>query len=99
MKSLIFSLLLLSTAITSFAQNKLISFFNALPADSRNGIEIKKVNGKWIAHSYETEQTLAIKLNAAGSYLQIIDNGTGGGATTFQLKIFKDNIYSINLWF
>jgi hypothetical protein len=91
MKSFILTLLVFSAAITSFSQNKLISFFNALPEENRNGLEIKKVAGKWIAHSHETEQNLGVKLNTAGTYLQIIDNGTGGGTTTFQLKIFKDN--------
>lgn len=91
MKSLILSLLLLFFTSISFGQNKLINFFNALPEGSRNGIEIKKVNGKWMAHSQETEQNLPVKLNTTGTYLQIVDNGTGGGTTTFQLKIFKDN--------
>lgn len=70
---------------------RLVSAFNKIPAENRNHIDIKKINGKWMGLSGETEQQLSVKLNQAGTYLELKDPGTGGGVTTFQLKIFKDN--------
>jgi hypothetical protein len=78
-----------STLIAKAQTPKLISVFNKLDEANRHHIEIKKTNGKWIGFSHETDQTLSIKLNTAGTYLEIKDPGTGGGVTTFQLKIFK----------
>jgi hypothetical protein len=82
----------LISAFASIAQTpKLIAAFNNLPAENRNHITIKKITGKWIGVSGETEQKLTVKLNATGAYLEIKDPGTGGGVSTFQMKIFKNN--------
>jgi len=91
MKVLFLVIAFIITAVQVTAQNKLVKAFNNVPADARNQIDIKIANGNWKAHSGETDQDLAIKLNAAGTYLEIKDNGTGGGTTTFQLKLFRDN--------
>jgi hypothetical protein len=92
MKQYIYLITLVFSSIISKAQTpKVITAFNKLEEANRHHIEIKKTNGKWIGFSHETDQTLIIKLNPAGTYLEIKDPGTGGGVTTFQLKIFKDN--------
>ncbi|MFM2337455.1 MAG: hypothetical protein RL115_648 [Bacteroidota bacterium] len=92
MKRLIFLFAVaISTLMVNAQTPKLITAFNSLDESNRHHIEIKKSNGKWIGFSHETDQTLQIKLNAAATYFEIKDPGTGGGVTTFQLKIFKDN--------
>ncbi|MCX6318686.1 MAG: hypothetical protein NTW29_15500 [Bacteroidetes bacterium] len=92
MKQLILLAGFILTAAISQAQTpRLVTAFNKLAAENRNHITIKKMNGKWMGHSGETEQQLSIKLNAAGTYLEIKDPGTGGGVTTFQMKIFRNN--------
>jgi hypothetical protein len=92
MKRLFALAVLLLTVFSASAQTpKLVATFNGQPEEQRNHIEIKKINGKWMGRSGETNQNLSVKLNAAGTYLEIKDPGTGGGVTTFQLKIFKDN--------
>jgi opacity protein-like surface antigen len=91
MKKIVLLTFLFVATLANAQQVSLVEVFNKKPAEERNGISIKKVNGKWVGHSTETEQTLSVKINAAGTFLEIKDPGTGGGVTTFQLKIFKDN--------
>lgn len=88
---LLFTLLLTAATITKAQTPKIITLFNSFPEADRNHIEIKKMNGKWMGHSGETDQDFAVKLNAKATYLEIKDPGTGGGVTTIQLKMMKDN--------
>ncbi len=92
MKKIILVATIIISAVSSMAQtSKIIAAFNKLPDDNRNHIDIKKIGGKWIGISGETENKLSVKLNATATYLEIKDPGTGGGVTTFQMKIFKNN--------
>ena len=92
MKQILLFTLLFTTALVTKAQTpKIISIFNSFPEEARNHIEINKMNGKWMGHSRETDQDFAVKLNTKATYLEIKDPGTGGGVTTFQLKMMKDN--------
>ncbi len=88
---LVFTALLVNTFALTAQTPGLISAFNNMPEENRNHIEIKKINGKWMGHSGETDQNLMVKINSNLTYLEVKDPGTGGGVTTFQLKMFKDN--------
>jgi hypothetical protein len=71
----------------TFAQSKMVGYFNKLSAERKGGITIKVKAGKATAESGTGK--CKVTLDEKNGYLQIIDDGTGGGVYTVELAVFK----------
>jgi hypothetical protein len=81
---------LVMTATTSaFAQNKMVDFFKMLPKEDQLGLSIVQKGGKYIVLN-DVETPCKLTIDDKNGFLEIIDNGTGGGTNTLQIAQFKD---------
>jgi hypothetical protein len=87
MQKSISTLLLIMSCTLLNAQSKLIGYFNKLPNEHKHDFKITKKGNKYIADA----GTGAVKviLDEANGFMQIKDNGTGGGTFVYELAIFK----------
>ncbi len=74
--------------ITTFAQSKMASYFKKVDEERKGGITLTVKAGKATAESGTGK--CKVILDEKNGYLQIIDDGTGGGTYTVELAIFKD---------
>jgi hypothetical protein len=76
----------------AISQMNIVDYFNKLPLPNKSEIgTIKKDPKKKDAYWYLSplEDTLNLTVDLKNGFLEIIDNGTGGGITTIQLAKFK----------
>ncbi len=88
MKKLLFLITIVILQQITFAQSKMVDFFKKLPSDKKVGIVIKEKAGKFNAESATGK--CKITVNDKNGYLQIIDDGTGGGVSYVELGLFKN---------
>jgi hypothetical protein len=58
-----------------------------LPTEKRDNIKVTEKNGKF---KTDIETPNSIVVDDKNGFLQIVDDGTGGGKLTYQLAMFKD---------
>lgn len=72
----------------SFAQSKLVNYFNLLPKEHQHGYTISKKGKTYVADA--GTGAVQVVVDDANGFLEIKDSGTGGGTFVFQLAIFKN---------
>lgn len=87
MKKIITTAFVLVFSIFAQAQSKLVNYFKKLPKEMQQGFTITK-NGNGFSADAGTGPC-KLTLDEANGFLEIIDDGTGGGTTTYQIAIFK----------
>jgi hypothetical protein len=99
-KLLAFLLLIFSTeAFSQKSPQGVVDYFNLLPEDLRV-FSLKQKNGKWTSISPITEEEISTVVDAKNGFIQITDEGTGGGTqqTTVVLyrKANKDAVIAVS---
>jgi hypothetical protein len=84
-KTILFFLVVLITT-TTMAQSKIVKYFNKLSAENKHGYGINFKGGKYKVVS-DTECSIIV--DDKNGYLQLNDNGTGGGNFVLEMAIFK----------
>jgi hypothetical protein len=87
MKKILIVFFILASFNTIQAQSKLIGYFNKLPKALKHEFTITKT-----ANSYTADAgtgVVKVLLDQANGFMQIKDNGTGGGTVVYELAIFK----------
>jgi hypothetical protein len=87
MKKIVIALLLLISFIALHAQSKLVGYFNKLPKAHKHNFKITKKGNSYTAN-VGTED-VKVLLDEANGFMQIKDNGTGGGTMVYEMAIFK----------
>jgi len=89
MKKYLILLLLVIFGINSFAQQLTIfDYFEKLYEDDKISYKIENIEGEWISQSnagYEIKATVDI----INGYIEIIDEGTGGGNVKLQVVLYR----------
>ena len=89
MKKIAFTLFLALLMLSLFAQKlTVIDYFEKLPPEIIDDYKIENAEGEWISKSnagYEIFPTVDI----INGYIEIIDEGTGGGTTKLQVVLFR----------
>jgi hypothetical protein len=81
------TIIFLAITTITMAQSKMTSLYKKLPADKQSSITIKEKAGKFTATSGTGK--CKITVNDKNGYLQVIDDGTGGGTFYIELALFK----------
>lgn len=92
----LFIILLSFTSISLYAQSKMVKYFNMLPSDKRHNVKVTEKGGKF---KTDIETPNSIVVDDKNGFLQIVDDGTGGGKLTYQLAMFKDATGKVVLGF
>jgi hypothetical protein len=97
MNKIFFLILLFLATTTLHAQSKMANFYNSLPKENKQDIVIKQKSDKYIAFDEALEVECKLILDEKNGFLQIVNNGTGGGTNTIQLAQFKDASGNVTL--
>lgn len=89
MKKTIFTLCLIFLTCLTFAQSKLINYFNKLPKEYQYGYVITKMGESYTADA--GTGSCPVLVDNANGFLEIRDSGTGGGTFVFQLALFTNS--------
>ncbi len=89
MKNIFILMIAFATSSCSLAQSKLINYFKMLPKAQQHDFTITKKGSGYVADAGTGE--VPVTIDEANGFMEIIDNGTGGGTANLQLAIFKDN--------
>jgi hypothetical protein len=87
MKKIKIILLLLVCFNAIHAQSKLIGYFNKLSKAHKHNFVITKKGNSYTANA--GTEDVKVLLDDVNGFLQIKDNGTGGGTFVYELAIFK----------
>jgi hypothetical protein len=87
MKKILIAFFIFTSFYSLKAQSKLIGYFNKLPKAHKHEFVITKNTNTYTANA----GTGAVKvlLDEANGFMQIKDNGTGGGTLVYEMAIFK----------
>jgi hypothetical protein len=85
-KSISLLLLIMSCTLLN-AQSKLIGYFNKLPKEHKHEFKITKKGNNYTANAGTGD--VRVLLDEANGFMQIKDNGTGGGTFVYEIAIFK----------
>ena len=58
-------------------------YYRRLKEPYRSGYELKENNGQWTTLSPDTEEPIAAVVDLKNGFIEIVDQGTGGGEWTY----------------
>jgi hypothetical protein len=97
MKKIFFLAGIVCLSLAALAQAKIVKYFDKLPTENKHGYAITYKVGKY---KVEADNYCAIVVDDKNGYLQITDDGTGGGTFVLELAIFKtakgEDILAVN---
>lgn len=96
MKKIIGITLISFAALTVQAQSIMVKYFNMIPTEKRQDMKVIEKNGKFSTNS---ETPTRVVVDDKNGFLEVIDNGTGGGNITYQVAMFKDLAGKVTLAF
>ena len=89
MKKYIFGLLIICTSTTIFAQKlSVLDYFDKLPDSVRMSYKISNSKGKWVSTSIAEYEINPI-VDLRNGYIELIDEGTGGGVSKLQVVLYR----------
>jgi hypothetical protein len=87
MKKILIAFLIFTSFNSLKAQSKLIGYFNKLPKAHKHEFVITKNANTYTANA--GTGAVNVLLDEANGFMQIKDNGTGGGTMVYEMAIFK----------
>jgi hypothetical protein len=87
MKKNFLVILLSFSAIQIYAQSQMVKYFNMIPSEKRHNMTITEKKGKF---STTNDTPTKVLVDDKNGFLEVTDDGTGGGTLTYQLAMFKD---------
>ena len=89
MKKYIFGLVIILATTNAFAQKlNVLDYFDKLPDSVRMSYKISKNKGKWISTS-TAEYEINPIVDLRNGYIELIDEGTGGGVIKLQVVLYR----------
>lgn len=64
-------------------------YYRRLKEPYRSGYELKENNGQWTSMSPDTEEPIAAVVDVKNGFIEIVDEGTGGGEWTYRMALFR----------
>lgn len=64
-------------------------YYRSLKDPYRSGYELKENNGQWTSISPDTEEPIAAVVDIKNGFIEIMDQGTGGGDWTYRMALFR----------
>ncbi len=92
----LFIIVLSFLSFSSYSQSKMVKYFNMLPNEKRHNVKVTEKNGKF---KTDIETPNSIVVDDKNGFLQIVDDGTGGGRLTYQLEMFTNAAGKVVLGF
>ncbi len=71
------------------AKRTVLDYYNMLVPPYDPGYPLQEKNGKWRTRSRITEQPINAVVDIKNGYIEIEDEGTGGGTTTCRVVLFR----------
>ncbi len=64
-------------------------YYRRLKEPYRSGYELKENKGQWTSMSPDTEEPIAAVVDLKNGFIEIVDEGTGGGEWTYRMALFR----------